>query len=127
MSLWCDISLILHPILSKVQKYDLCNICLNGLPQPHFCACPKPRSGFLTSYVVVFLMFNDLRLEVIVCFVDIGGIVYRHCLNFLFIIVSLSKETSKIKPNGNKTPTTVTVKLKKKTLKVFLVLLKKCL
>jgi hypothetical protein len=25
-----------------------------------------------------------LRLEVIVCFVDIGGIVYRHCLNFLF-------------------------------------------
>jgi hypothetical protein len=72
-------------------------------------------------------MFNDLRLEVIVCFVDIGGIVYRHCLNFLFIIVSLSKETSKIKPNGNKTPTTVTVKLKKKTLKVFLVLLKKCL
>jgi hypothetical protein len=31
-------------------------------------------------------MFNDLRWEVIVAFVDIGGIVDHHCLNFLFII-----------------------------------------
>jgi hypothetical protein len=32
-------------------------------------------------------MFYELRWEVIVCFVYIGGIVDHHCLNFLFIIV----------------------------------------
>jgi len=31
-------------------------------------------------------MVNDLRLEVVVHFVDIGGIVDHHCLSFLFII-----------------------------------------
>ena len=31
--------------------------------------------------------FNDLRREVIVLFVDIGGIVDHHCLNFLFIMI----------------------------------------
>jgi hypothetical protein len=29
-------------------------------------------------------MFDGLRLEVVVCFVDIGRIVVYHCLNFLF-------------------------------------------
>jgi hypothetical protein len=33
--------------------------------------------------VVVFVMFSDLRREVIVEFVDIGGIVDHHCLNSL--------------------------------------------
>jgi hypothetical protein len=28
-------------------------------------------------------MFDGLRLEVVVCFVDIGRIVEYHCLNFL--------------------------------------------
>ena len=48
----------------------------------HFCAYPKPGSGFPTSYVVVFFFFfiNKLRCEVIVCFVDIGGIVDYLCL-----------------------------------------------
>jgi hypothetical protein len=32
-------------------------------------------------------VFNDLRWEVVVCFVDICGIVYHHCLNFLFIFL----------------------------------------
>jgi len=36
-------------------------------------------------YVVVFIVFNVLRREVVVRFVDIGGIVEIHCLNFLFI------------------------------------------
>jgi hypothetical protein len=31
-------------------------------------------------------MFNELRWEVVVCFVDIGGIVVHISLNFLFII-----------------------------------------
>jgi hypothetical protein len=26
-----------------------------------FCTCPKPGSGFLMSYVVVFFVFTDLR------------------------------------------------------------------
>jgi hypothetical protein len=32
-------------------------------------------------------LFNDLRLEVIVRFVDIGGMDDHHCLKFLFIIL----------------------------------------
>jgi hypothetical protein len=38
-------------------------------------------------------MFNYLRLEVIVCFVDIGRIVDNQCLNFLFIIDTLGFTT----------------------------------
>jgi hypothetical protein len=34
-------------------------IQLTGLTQPHFCACPKPGPGFLTSYVMVFSMFSE--------------------------------------------------------------------
>lgn len=34
-------------------------------------------------------MLSNLRLEVIVRFVDIGGFAYRYCLNFLFIIIDL--------------------------------------
>ena len=45
-----------------------------------FCSCPTSGCGFPASYVVVFLMFNDWRLEVVVCFVYIGGIVDHHCL-----------------------------------------------
>jgi hypothetical protein len=37
------------------------------------------------AYVMVFSMFNELRQELIVHFVDIGGIVDHHCLSFLFI------------------------------------------
>ena len=66
-------------------------ILLTGLTPPHFCACPKPGHGFPTSYVVVFVVFSNfrweviVRREVIVRFVDIGGIDDHHCLNFLFI------------------------------------------
>jgi hypothetical protein len=35
---------------------------------------------------MVFLMFNDFRWEAIVHFVEFGGIVEHHSLNFLFII-----------------------------------------
>jgi hypothetical protein len=38
--------------------------------------------GFPAAYVLVFFMFNNLRLEVVVHFVNIGGIVDDHCLNF---------------------------------------------
>jgi len=39
---------------------------------------------------MVVFVFNVLMLEVIVCFVDIGGITDHHCLNFLFIFIQLS-------------------------------------
>ena len=29
-------------------------------------------------------VFNDLRSDVVVCFVDIGGIVDHHCITFFF-------------------------------------------
>ena len=51
----------------------------------------EPGPGFSTLYVVFFVFFlcsvsSVLRLEVIVRFVDIGGIADHYCLNFLFII-----------------------------------------
>jgi hypothetical protein len=50
-----------------------------------FVSVPKSGPGFSILYVVVVLVCNDLRREVIVRFVDIGGIVDHHCLNFVFI------------------------------------------
>jgi hypothetical protein len=44
----------------------------------HFCACAKSGPGFLTSYVMVFLVFNELWLEVIGRLFDSGGIVDHH-------------------------------------------------
>jgi hypothetical protein len=58
---------------------------ITGLTLSHFSACLSPGPEFLASYVVVFFMFNDLRRDVIVCFVDIGGIVDHHYLNSIFI------------------------------------------
>jgi hypothetical protein len=41
------------------------------------------------TYVVVFYVFNDLRWEVTVRFVDIGGIVDHHYWNFLCILLDI--------------------------------------
>ena len=61
-------------------NYDNCNI-----PQ-HFCDCPKQGHGFLTLYIVVLLlMFNELKSDVIGRFIDIGETVDLYCFNFLFI------------------------------------------
>ena len=62
-------------------------IPLTGIILPHFCACPKPGPGFPTLYVVQLV---QLRWEMIVRFVDIGGIDYHHCLKFLFIENNMS-------------------------------------
>jgi hypothetical protein len=40
------------------------------------------------SYVVAIIVFNGVRGEVIVHFIDIDGIVEHHSLNILFIITS---------------------------------------
>ena len=51
-----------------------------------FCACSKPKSGFpISCYIVFFLVFSELKWEVIVRFVNICGIVDYHCVKFLFI------------------------------------------
>ena len=44
----------------------------------HFCDCPKPGSGFPTCVVFPFI-FDELRGEGSVCFVDIEGIAEHHC------------------------------------------------
>ena len=46
---------------------------LTGLTLLKFCACPKPGQGFPTSYLVIFLMFNDLWREMVVRLIDIDG------------------------------------------------------
>ena len=47
--------------------------------------CPKPRLAFPKSCVMVFFMFNYLRWELIVWFVDIDWIVDHHCLKLPFL------------------------------------------
>jgi len=49
------------------------------LTQPPFYACPKP-------YIVIFFVFHDLRWEVIVRLVDIGGFV--DLFNFFYQILT---------------------------------------
>ena len=59
---------------------------LTGLTLPHFFSSPMPGSEFPRPYAMFFFSsLNGLRSEVIVRFVDIGGIVDHHCLNVLFI------------------------------------------
>jgi hypothetical protein len=41
------------------------------LALPHFRACLKPQSGFPIPYLLAFFVFNDLRWEVVISFVDI--------------------------------------------------------
>jgi hypothetical protein len=36
-------------------------IPFSGLILPHFCACSNPEFRFPMSYVMVFLMFNDMK------------------------------------------------------------------
>ena len=50
----------------------------------YFCAYPQRGPGFPTPYVVVFYVFNVLRIAAIVRFVDIDEIVDHHCLKLYF-------------------------------------------
>jgi hypothetical protein len=52
----------------------------------HFSAFPMPRAEFLTAYDVRWILWWD---RVIVRFVEIGGIVDHHCLNFLYTLMLL--------------------------------------
>ena len=82
-------------------------IPLTGLTLPHLCACPNPGTGFPSSYVVVFWCSVSLFqiivivcfvgivyhkcLEVVVCFVDIGGIDDHHCLEVVVCFVDMGE------------------------------------
>jgi hypothetical protein len=44
-------------------RYNEYNIVLGSISRHIFGACPKPGSGFPTSYVVVFLKYYILRLK----------------------------------------------------------------
>ena len=65
-----------------------------------FCVCPKTEPGLPIPYVMVYLLSNDLRWEVIVHFVDIVEIIDHHCWNFLFIM--LYNKSYLIDENKNK-------------------------
>ena len=56
---------------------------LTGLTPPYVWACPKPGPGCPMPYVIVFTVFNGLRWEVVVHFVDIGA---WNCWPSLFIL-----------------------------------------
>ena len=44
----------------------------------------KPEFGFASTYSMVFIVVDDLWWQVVVGFVDIGGIVDYHHLNYFF-------------------------------------------
>jgi len=60
----------------EIQLSEGAGIQLTGLTPPAFYACSKPGHGFPLSFVLVFLVFNCLKREVIFGFVDIGGIFF---------------------------------------------------
>ena len=66
-----------------INKRWWVGIPLSSLFQPHFCACSKTGPVFPNAISHCLFMFNEISWEVIVCFVDIGGIVDHHCLYFL--------------------------------------------
>jgi hypothetical protein len=67
-------------------------ICITVLIPSHFCASPKSGPGFPTSYIVVFVCVQWVKVRGDL-FVDIGGIVHHHCFKFLFII-TISSNTN---------------------------------
>ena len=77
---WFCIFTIGDPIIT----WGRVRIPLTGLPLPLLCAFPNPGAGFPMAYVMVFSMFNELRQELIVHFVDIDGIIDHHCLKHSF-------------------------------------------
>ena len=69
------ISLYTYFCLRSHYQKGYAMIPLSGLIPSQVCVCPKPGPEFPTSYVLVFVMFDQLKWEIIVGFVDIGEIV----------------------------------------------------
>ena len=47
----------------SLDMWERVGILLTGLTLSQFCACPKPGPGFPTSYIMVFFVFNELRVR----------------------------------------------------------------
>ena len=96
---WISVVHVLCRLLKSVFSLEmflpsgraLCHI--NSLNLPHFyvLVCPMSEPGFLTSYLYCY-MFKNLKWEVIVCFVDIGVIVYNQCFNLPFMIINVFRQ-----------------------------------
>ena len=54
-------------------------IPLTCLTPPHVLACSNPDLNFQCHMSRSFLVFSEVRWEVAIGFVDIGGIVNHHC------------------------------------------------
>ena len=70
MSLYSKLSisrLFIHALLLEIQlsRRRGLGAPLVCLTPPHVLACPKPESGFLTSYVVVFLLCPVSSVKII--------------------------------------------------------------
>ena len=67
---------------------------LTDSTSPHACACSKLVTRYPTTYVIS--VFGELMWEVVVRFVNIGGIIDNHYLNVIFInVLSLANEVAK--------------------------------
>ena len=62
---------IYFAIGDPVIKWRVIGIPLASLTPPHWYAYPKPAPGLQKSNVMICFMFNDMRCDVIVDFVDI--------------------------------------------------------
>ena len=56
------------------SNYQSDSVGIQFAPPHLYLAFLKPGPGFQTPYVMVFFVFNDLRLKMVVRFVDIGEI-----------------------------------------------------
>lgn len=65
---------------SETGKEDI-----NQFNTSYFISCPKLRHEFLSTYAVIFLVFNDLMWENVVLFVDIHWLFDYHCLALPFL------------------------------------------
>ena len=109
-----SIHLFIYILPLEIQFQDRrVGIPLTSINPLHFCACTKPGPRFPKSYVVAFcVQWVQLRWEVIVHFVDIGGIDDHHCLNFLFLTyffsywwpIQMKVALNTIKQTNNKNP-----------------------
>jgi hypothetical protein len=71
-------------VLTNLSWYK---IIIKRLTPPHLLCLSQARTYISIGICHGLFYFNYLTWEVIVRFVDISGIVYHHCLNFLLMIL----------------------------------------
>ena len=77
-------------MFSDCFQFSRHGIPLSGLIQPHFVPVQNQDLDFPGHIAWSFYMYNDLRWEVIVRFVNFGRFIDHRCFNFPFIIISLT-------------------------------------